>query len=115
MSETRDFDVCEPANHGRPLWVVYGPAACWPSLLCCKLMPYSKDHQLLPVGTPSKNVCIWGLSRWKRQYGFRTLGINVRQWVERSGDVRWFDSFEAAVAYLETHIGPGPAGKAMRG
>jgi hypothetical protein len=77
------IDPLDPANHGRPLWIVYGHA-CMPSLICAKLRAYTEAHAVLPVGTAGPVVCIWGYSVYKRKPGFRTLGLDLREWSKRS-------------------------------
>ena len=72
----------DPAHHGKPLWVVYGPT-CFPSIVCAKLFAYTAEHVLLPVGQAGPNVCIWGYSVHKRVPGFRTLGLDVNKWSAR--------------------------------
>lgn len=77
------IDPMDPINHGKPLWVVYGHE-CAPSLMCCKLLAYTSDHQLLPIGTKGTNVVIWGHSVYRNKPGFRTLGQNIDSWAGKS-------------------------------
>ena len=78
------IDPYDPTNHGKPLWVVFGEE-CFPEIICCKLMAYSESHALLPIGTKSPHVCIWGYSTYRGESGFRTLGANLKMWSSRSG------------------------------
>lgn len=59
----------------QPLWVVYG-ADCFPAILCCKVVW---------GGTRANpGQVIWGYSVYKGVPGFRTLGIKLSTWMERS-------------------------------
>lgn len=90
----------DASNHGKPLWVVYGDK-CFPQLLCAKLLAYTADHQLLRAGVAGPRVCIWGYSVYRRQPGFRTLGIEVGEWVKRSSfEPMFFDVQEEALEIL---------------
>ena len=55
-----EISPLDPAHADKPLWCVYGPT-CFPTMICCKI----------------KSGNIWGYSVYKRQPGFRTLGISL--------------------------------------
>ena len=95
------IDPMNPANHGKPLWVVYG-STCAPIVMCCKLLAYSATHTPIPPGEAGPKVCIWGYSVWKRVPGFRTIGMNVAEWQrrERAMPPIFFDSQDAAFEKL---------------
>lgn len=87
-------------NHGKPLWIVHGDK-CFPQLLCAKLRAYTTKYQLLPAGVAGPRVCIFGYSVYRRQPGFRTLGVNVDEWVKRSSfKPAFFDVQDEALAML---------------
>lgn len=96
------IDPMDPASHGKPLWVVYGEKAD-PRVLYAKLLAYTNDHRLLPAGTAGV-VCIWGHSVWRRQPGFRTLGINVAEWSVRSGLAPLFFDTQAEAEIAQKKI-----------
>lgn len=77
-----------------PLWCVYGHEA-FPQVLAC----YVKDHG-------QWGICIWGYSVYKRKPGYRTLGIRLSEWIGKHDLVRFFDSQENAMEYLETLVTP---------
>lgn len=74
------IDPDDPVNHGRTLWCVHGSKHC-PALMAVKLLAYTSDHVRLPVGRPGV-VHVWGFSVWRRQPGFRTLGIRFDEWAK---------------------------------
>lgn len=88
-------DPLDEANHDKPLWLVYGHEA-WPSFLCCKIN--LKRH-----GYP----VIWGFSVYRRSPGFRTIGQDVRTWMQattdRMGYTLWefYDNQDEALARLK--------------
>lgn len=59
-----------PENHDRVLWCVHG-VECFPAIFCCKI---HMDNKYGPT--------IWGYSVYRRQPGFRTLGMNVNTWMQ---------------------------------
>ncbi len=86
-------------HHGKPLWVVYGPD-CFPSMICCKLTMNSGE------------LTIWGFSRYRRQGGFRTLGISLSTWFERFAGKHdrtpeFYDAHEDALACIRKLTTPG--------
>jgi hypothetical protein len=99
------LDTKDPRNHGRPLWAVYGGAA-FPQLLCCQLLAYTREHQLLSVGTRGPNVCIWGYSVYRCRAGFRTLGIDVDAWSSRHDFAEFYDDQEEALGRLREMTRP---------
>lgn len=70
MNEVSPLD---PQHAGKPLWCVYGPD-CFPSLICCRI----------------KDGNIWGYSVWKRQPGFRTLGISLEAFAKERETPRFY-------------------------
>ncbi len=86
-------DPFNAENHDKPLWVVYGHDA-FPSLLCCKLV------------SRAEGVVIWGFSIYKRSPGFRTLGLNVQEWMSRFDKVKFYDDHDEALAYLKKLTSP---------
>lgn len=94
-------ELKDPKNHGKPLWVVFGIADCWPQIICAELLAYSSNHGLLPIGHPGHHVVIWGASRWKRKHAFRTLGIEVGEWCSKHKfGPFFFDVQQDALDYL---------------
>lgn len=77
------FDHLDPANHGRPLWFVYG-AKCFPTIVYAKLVAYDANLRRLPVGERGPMICIWGYSVYRGEPGFRTLGTNFEEWARQS-------------------------------
>ena len=67
----RRVDPLDPANHGAPLWMVYG-SRYFPSVMCVKLSTASLVCDG-PEGPPIPTV--WGFSMWQGRAGFRTLGL----------------------------------------
>lgn len=70
---------CNPfgkINHNVALWCVYGYSA-FPSMIGCTLRVH--NHR----GVESLNI--WGFSIYKRQRGYRTLGISVEKFYETYG------------------------------
>lgn len=104
----------DPANHGKPLWVVFG-SRTWPQIICVKLFAYSVDHVLLPVGEKGPNVCVWGYSVWKREAGFRTLGTDVCEWAKARKLCEFYDTQDEALDRLRKLTKPAPAAAAERG
>ena len=87
MNVNSSIDVTDPQYHGRPLWCVYGPD-CFPTLFCCKVtMGYDRS------------LNIWGYSVYRRQAGFRTLGLEVTAWAAKS-DAVFFSEHSAAIAHI---------------
>lgn len=82
-------DPLDPQNHHIPLWAVYGVSIYWPQVLCCRIR--------LNEGFPH----IWGYSVWKRQPGFRTLGIPVKTFMAREGFCFFFASQTRMLEYVE--------------
>ncbi len=72
-----------------PLWVVYG-ADCFPSLLLCEIT--------IPTG---QKPTIWGYSVYRNKGGFRTLGIQLSDWIERETNPRFFDNQAEAIELLK--------------
>jgi hypothetical protein len=97
--------VMDPVNHGKPLWIVYGEKYA-PQLLCAKLLAYSSTHELLPVGTQGPNVCIWGFSYYKGKPGFRTIGSDAMEWLERFPDPRFYDLQGEALEHIRLLTSP---------
>jgi hypothetical protein len=89
----------DPAGHGKPLWVVFG-SHTWPQIVCVKLLAYTVDHVLLPVGAEGPNVCVWGYSVWKRKPGFRTMGTNVFTWAKAYTLCEFYDAQDEALDRL---------------
>ena len=81
------IDPNNPDFHKIPLWCVYGDD-CFPSMLCCRISTAD--------GTPT----IWGYSVWRREPGFRTLGINLVEWIKREKRPRFFANHADALAYI---------------
>lgn len=100
-AELFKLDPLDVANHGKPLWVVYGPSRFWPQILCCKLLAYDKRHHLLPVGHTGHSVCIWGYSVWRGQPAFRTIGTDVMGWATRQ---EWGPFFYDQQGYALDHL-----------
>lgn len=71
-----------PANHDRTLWCVHG-FDCFPEIFCCKI---HLDAEYEPI--------IWGYSVYRHEPGFRTLGQNVNEWMQRQRDKFGCDLFE---------------------
>jgi len=113
-----EFDPHDPKNHGKPLWVVYG-ADSFPKVVCVKLLAYSKDHGLLPVGWRGHITNVWGFSVYEGEPGFRTLGMDVDKWVAREshpgnpsdGCVRWFETQAEALECIRRLTDPGQVGR----
>ena len=96
MSGPVTVDPLDPANHDRPLWIVYGTSSAWPSLLLAKIL-----------ACPDQSVNIWGYSVCRRVPGYRTLGIPVSEWRARYEYGPFFyDTQEAALAHLATLTTP---------
>jgi hypothetical protein len=75
----------DPKEHlDTPLWIVYGPD-CFPHLLLAKVR---------------SDLTIWGWSIWRRQPGFRTLGMNLQTWIDREENPRFFLNRADAFARL---------------
>lgn len=68
------------------LWGVYGPDS-FPTVFLCRV----KDR-------PTCGRVVWGFSVWKRQPGFRTLGVGDIWATEK--DLRFFTSQAAAFAHV---------------
>ena len=104
------LDLKDPKNHGKPLWAVYGYDFT-PSLMCCKLLAYTADHHLLPVGANGATVVIWGYSVYRGKPGFRTLGQDVEKWcIARSDEPRprFFESQDLALEEMRKLTTPSP-------
>lgn len=89
MSEKKEIDPTKTLLE-TPMWVVYGPS-CFPTLFCCM------------VNNPQRaGLTIWGYSVWKRQPGFRTLGVNLQEWRDRPEvkPARFFATQDDALQYL---------------
>jgi hypothetical protein len=82
-------DPMATENHGIPLWVVYGVSVYWPGVLCCRI----RINEGVPV--------IWGYSVWKRQPGFRTLGVPVKYWAESHAFCHFFSNQTRMLEYVE--------------
>lgn len=107
MPKPIPIDPFDPQHWDKPLFVVYGSSA-FPSLLCCKVL-----HR---TTYPDKDPCIWGFSIWRRTPGFRTLGIKLKDWVERETDPRFYLSQEEAFeAIRETFNKAAPTPKVKNG
>jgi hypothetical protein len=91
----------DPINHDKPLWIVHGET-CFPAIFCAKLRAYREDNALLPAGGRGPVVCVLGYSVYKREPGFRTLGVEVTEWAKKSGGMKptFFDDQEEALALL---------------
>lgn len=79
-------DPMQPQYVDRTLWFVYG-YDCFPSILCAKLILIS-------------GLNIWGYSVYKRQGGFRTLGVPAGPWIGANAAVA-FDDQQHALDYLK--------------
>lgn len=91
-------DPHDPANHGKPLWVVYGSTA-FPSILCCRLR-INDGH-----------ATMWGYSVWRRSPGFRTMGTYVKNWIasleaKREDLYEFYDDQEEALDRLRKILTP---------
>jgi hypothetical protein len=107
LAPLTSLDPLEPANHGEPLWVVYGDYSRSPELMCVRLRAYDEQHELLPVGVRGAYVAIWGFSVWKRRSGFRTLGMNVEEWAARYAFGPFFyDVQDNALEHLQRITSP---------
>lgn len=72
-----------------PLWCVYGHE-CFPSIILCRIKKSTYDG----------SINIWGYSIYKRQPGFRTLGIGLDEWHSRHENVCFFKSQGDAMMHL---------------
>jgi len=91
MKKKPDYTV-DPMSHENfnvPLWVVYGTSVYWPQVLCCR------------INASSGQATIWGYSVWKRQAGFQTLGIGVKDWAGRHAFCHFFSSQMRMLEYIE--------------
>lgn len=87
-------EAVDPLLHiDEPMWAVYG-ADCFPSIICCKVL----NH-------PTCGPTIWGYSIYRRQAGFRTLGMTLSVWAQ-SNDAQFFDHQEKAHCYLRLLLTP---------
>jgi hypothetical protein len=73
----------DSAHHNTPLWAVYD----WngPAVLACR------------VNTLQGKATIWGYSVWKRQPGYRTLGVNLSDWRSTARNPVFFDKQSEAI------------------
>jgi len=96
--------VIEPSDarwHNKPLWVVFGHQN-EPSILPCVLRAYDEDHRMLPDGRPG-TVVIWGYSVWRQRPGYRTYGLDLSTWVQRSElEPVFFDSHDDAIERIRS-------------
>jgi hypothetical protein len=72
----------------RSLWVVYGPD-CFPQLMLVKI-----------INHPQCGLGIWGWSIFRRQPGFRTLGMSLYTWIAREYNPRFYLTRADALARL---------------
>jgi hypothetical protein len=80
--------------YDKPLWCVYGHE-CFPQIVCCI------------INNASGIEAIWGYSVWKKQPGFRTLGISFSQWLRQHPSLcEFFDEQEKAMSYLNKLVTP---------
>jgi hypothetical protein len=83
-------DPLDPTNHDKPLWIVCGAYVHEPVLLLAKINRHA-----------TCGLTIWGYSVYRRQPGFRTLGLALAKWSERQGyGPFYFDAQAAALAHL---------------
>lgn len=93
-------DPSDPRLWDKPLWCVYGPE-CFPTVIACKVNNAS-----------GMGAAIWGYSVYKRKPGYRTLGQDLKRWVEEKteeaqGDEPvFFDIQLAAFDYLRGLVTP---------
>lgn len=78
----------------KPLWCIYG-VECFAHFFCCKITHGYKGPN------------IWGFSVYKRQSGFRTLGVNAEKWIAEQGyPVRFFANQADALEWLAAKTDP---------
>lgn len=91
-----DYHIVNPLEHlNKVLWCVYGHPF-WLKIICCKL------NDLYSASDPN----IWGYSVWKRQPGFRTLGIKLSEFTGREDMAHFFTDQEHALAYIRERTTP---------
>ena len=85
--ESLAVDPLDPKNLDKILWCVHGYDS-HPSVHCLKIKtsPHISGH------------FVWGYSMWKREPGFRTLGISVQEF---KGQKKLFIFFENKIDALE--------------
>lgn len=81
------IDATLPEYFDVPLWAVYGPD-CFPTMFCCKVL----DHDTC-------GLTLWGYSIYRRQPGFRTLGVDLREWTAEN-KAKFFARQDDALAHL---------------
>lgn len=87
-SVSREINPSLPKYRDVPLWVVYGPD-CFPTMICAKVL----DH-------PTCGLTIWGYSIYRRQPGFRTLGVSLRNWRKEVERPKFFEAQVHALSHL---------------
>lgn len=85
----------DPQNFNKILWCVHGTVA-HPLIHCLKIKPspHNDGHY------------VWGYSVWKREPGFRTLGISVRQFKGGKDLFLFFEKKIDALDYLSIILEP---------
>lgn len=71
-----------------PLWVVHGPD-CFPRLLLVMILNHYQC-----------GLTIWGWSIYRRQPGFRALGMSLYTWIDREENPRFYLNRADAFARL---------------
>jgi hypothetical protein len=71
-----------------PLYCIFGTKYS-PQIMLCKISNNGGPY-----------TCIWGYSKWEGEWGFRTLGIELKTWLNKNKMVEFFDSKEFAFDYL---------------
>lgn len=96
MSAPFEVDYLDPANWNKPLWCAHGYKS-HPSIHCLMIKP-----------CPSVNFqpFVWGYSVWKRQPGFRTLGLSFEEFHKNKDLYLYFDKKQAALNYLSKILEP---------
>lgn len=81
-------DIEDEAVYNKSLWLVYGHDA-FPQLLCCR------------VRAQNGMLVIWGFSVYRRSPGFRTLGMDVQEFLSRHTLKEFYDDQDEALARLK--------------